>query len=144
MKEVKDINESAYVAFHEGKVSELEKLPEKTDDSAKESSVEEVRLGDAPYVPSGFLLWVDVNMSIKLKTNDYPEGEWITLMCDDEPSPSQSEGKYWFWTWSKSNWNKNKSLLASKGVEVVKDEYCWHAPCAIAIPYDCVVQDPYR
>lgn len=151
-EEIKSIqlNESAYIMKHPDKLPVLQNaVPKNSDEPPTEVTTDApilspVQSKATPDIPSSFLLWVDVNMSIMLKTKDHPEGEWVTLWCDDEPSPSESEGKYWFWAWWKKSWNHNQDLLKSKGIPILKTEYCLCAPCSIAIPYHYVVQDPYR
>jgi hypothetical protein len=144
--ETTDINDSPFLTMNPEQLSVLKTAPVKTADEPKVSKTPSntTLLGDAPYVPEGFLLWVDVNMSIKLKTNDHPEGEWITLWCDDEPSPSRSEGKYFFWTWWKSNWNSNKNLLIKKGIPIIESHHYSVAPCDISIPFEYVIEDVYN
>lgn len=146
--ENENILESAYVSLHPESPEALKSAPQKDADAPPANVLTAGTptdpLWDVPSVPSSFLLWVDVNMSIKLKTKDHPEGEWVTLLCDDEPSPDPSNGLYYFWAWWKSSWKHDKKVLADKGIEIRKQEYSWHAPCAIAIPYDSVVQDLYH
>lgn len=102
-----------------------------------------------PDVPSSFLIWLDVPMGIMLRTNECPTGEWIDFWCDDEPSPNPSGygsygPGYFLWTWTKKNWLKNQALLNAKGVPIMHTEYNSCAPCAIMIPYDYVIDDPYN
>ena len=140
--EAANVKETKYLLNHPDALSELKNAPPKNEDTSDQQESE--MLNDAPYVPSGFLLWVDVNMSVKLKTTEHPESEWVTLWCDDEPSPVPNNNIYYFWTWYKSNWNKNQARLKSLGVPIESTEYCAFAPCAIAIPYDYVIEDPYH
>jgi hypothetical protein len=138
-----DINDSPFLAMHPEQLSVVKTAPVKTADESKVSKAPSntTLLGGAPYVPEGFLLWVDINMSIKLKTNDHPEAEWITLWCDDEPSPSRSEGKNFFWTCWKSN---NKNLLIKKGIPIIESHHYSVAPCDISIPFEYVIEDVYN
>ena len=140
-----EIATTVYVQFHPESLETLKNAPSKNSES-EVSHIEKPNniLKDSPTIPSSFTIWVDVNMSIKLKTTNHPEGEWVTLWCDDEPSPSEGEEKYFFWCWWKSSFEKNQDILKKYGVPIVKTEYCWCAPCAIAIPYDYVIEDPYR
>ena len=144
-KENKVAENSVYVSIHPNSLSELKDAPPK-DDEKEERNFEEQpgALNDAPIIPSGFDIWVDVKMSIKLKTKQHPEGEWVTLWCDDRPSPDPSNGLYYFWAWWKSSYNKDQEILHNYGVEIKDKEYSWHAPCAIAIAYEDVIQDPYN
>lgn len=90
MEPVFDAQQSVYLAQHAEAKEVLEAHPPKEGDGPECSETAAATGG--PVVPAGFDLWVDVNMSIKLKTKNHPEGEWVTLWCDDEPSPSPSEG----------------------------------------------------
>lgn len=142
MEPVFDAQQSAYLAQHAEAKEVLEAHSPKEGDGPECS--ETAAANGGPVVPAGFDLWVDVNMSIKLKTKNHPEGEWVTLWCDDEPSPSPSEGKYYFWSWWKSSWKKCRKVLEGHGIPILEKHYYWCAPCDIAIPYDYVVEDPYR
>ena len=144
--ETTGINDSLFVAMHPEQLSVLKTAPVKTTDepTVSKTTSNTTLLGGTPDVPESFLLWVDVNISIKFKTNDHPEGEWITLWCDLEPSPSHSEGKYFFFTWWKSNWNNNKNILIKKGIPIIESHHYSFAPCDISIPFDYVIEDGYN
>lgn len=142
MEPVLDMQQSAYLALHPEAKEILEKHPPKEGDGP--ACDESISLNDAPIIPPYFDLWVDVNMSLKLKTKNHPEGEWVTLWCDSEPTPSPSEGRYFIWSWWKSSWNQCKKALTDHGIPILESNHYYFAPCDISIPYDYVVEDPYR
>ncbi|MDE7004674.1 MAG: hypothetical protein K2P08_09595 [Oscillospiraceae bacterium] len=137
-----DAQQAAYLAQHDEAKELLEAHSPKEGDGPE--CDEAVTVDGGPVIPAGFDLWVDVNMSIKLRTKSHPDGEWVTLWCDDEPSPVLSEGKYFFWSWWKSSWKTCQKVLEEHGIPILSKHYYWYAPCDIAIPYDYVVDDPYN
>ncbi len=76
-----DAQQAAYLAQHDEAKELLEAHSPKEGDGPE--CDEAVTVDGGPVIPAGFDLWVDVNMSIKLRTKSHPDGEWVTRTIDD-------------------------------------------------------------